>query len=101
LCPSGNGKARPIEFKDTPEKYSRNELQKHIGLDSGSLAGSVREPTPGWTDRDETPVSVKELKRSSISKLINTTGTALATYSVEMNAEMSGYYNLADQPLHR
>ncbi len=42
----------------------------------------------------ETPVSVQELKKSSISKLINTTGTALATYSVELNSEMSGFYNL-------
>lgn len=46
----------------------------------------------------ETPVSVVELKKSSISKLINTTGTALATYSVELNAEMSGFYNLQTNP---
>lgn len=46
----------------------------------------------------ETPVSVQELKKSSISRLINTTGTALATYSVELNAEMSGLYNLQNNP---
>ena len=46
----------------------------------------------------ETPVSVQELKKSSISKLINTTGTALATYSVELNAQMSGLYNLQTNP---
>lgn len=46
----------------------------------------------------ETPVSVQELKKSSISKMINTTGTALATYSIVLNAEMSGYYNLQNNP---
>ena len=42
----------------------------------------------------ETPVSVKEIQKGSISKLINTTGTALATYGVELNSEMSGLYKL-------
>ncbi|MDR0743685.1 MAG: efflux RND transporter periplasmic adaptor subunit [Tannerella sp.] len=42
----------------------------------------------------ETPVSVQELKKGSISKLINTTGTAQANYSVELNSEMSGMYKL-------
>jgi RND family efflux transporter MFP subunit len=46
----------------------------------------------------ETPVSVEELKKGSISKLINTTGTALATYSVELNSEMSGRYKLQQNP---
>ncbi|WP_019538065.1 efflux RND transporter periplasmic adaptor subunit [Proteiniphilum acetatigenes] len=46
----------------------------------------------------ETPVSVQELKKGSISRLINTTGTAQATYSVELNAEMNGFYNLQTNP---
>lgn len=46
----------------------------------------------------ETPVSVQELKKGSISKLINTTGTAQATYSVELNSEMSGMYKLQTNP---
>ena len=46
----------------------------------------------------ETPVYVQELKKGSISRLINTTGTATATYSVELNAEMSGFYNLQNNP---
>ena len=46
----------------------------------------------------ETPVSVKELKNSSIDRLINTTGTALATYSVELNSEMTGTYKLHSNP---
>jgi RND family efflux transporter MFP subunit len=46
----------------------------------------------------ETPVSVLQLKKSSISKLINTTGTAQANYSVELNSEMSGMYRLQTNP---
>lgn len=44
------------------------------------------------------PVSVVELKKGSISKFINTTGTALATYSVELNSQMSGLYDLQKNP---
>jgi len=46
----------------------------------------------------ETPVSVRELKLSSISKLLNTSGTAQATYSVDLNSEMSGKYRLQTNP---
>ncbi|MDR3219823.1 MAG: efflux RND transporter periplasmic adaptor subunit [Dysgonamonadaceae bacterium] len=45
-----------------------------------------------------TPVSVTELKKGSISKLINTTGTAQPTYGVEMTALMSGTYKLQTNP---
>lgn len=51
------------------------------------------QPQGGQNDI-ETPVSVLELKKGSISKLINTTGTARATYGVELNSEMSGMYKL-------
>lgn len=40
-----------------------------------------------------TPVSVVELKKGSISKLINTTGTVQPTYGASQNAEMSGFIN--------
>jgi RND family efflux transporter MFP subunit len=46
----------------------------------------------------ETPVTVLELKLGSISKLINTTGTAMATYGVELTSETSGYYSLSKNP---
>jgi len=46
----------------------------------------------------ETPVTVQELALGSISKLINTTGTALATYGVELTSETSGYYSLNKNP---
>lgn len=45
-----------------------------------------------------TPVSVTELKKGSISKLINTTGTAQPTYGVELVSEMSGTYKLQTNP---
>ena len=59
----------------------------------------------GCNDRPEntgndiaTPVSVIELKKGSISKLVNTTGTALPTYGVTLNSEMSGLYRLQINP---
>lgn len=45
-----------------------------------------------------TPVSVTELKKGSISKLVNTTGTAQPTYGVTLNSEMSGLYKLQTNP---
>ncbi|MDR1887464.1 MAG: efflux RND transporter periplasmic adaptor subunit [Prevotellaceae bacterium] len=45
-----------------------------------------------------TPVTVKELKKGSISKLINTTGTALSTYNVDLISQMSGIYHLQTNP---
>jgi RND family efflux transporter MFP subunit len=61
------------------------------------LAACNNQPQSNQNDI-ETPVSVQELKKGSISKLINTTGTALATYSVELNSEMSGLYKLQNNP---
>ena len=45
-----------------------------------------------------TPVSVTKLKKGSISKLVNTTGTAQPTYGVTLNSEMSGLYKLQTNP---
>ncbi|MBQ4278535.1 MAG: efflux RND transporter periplasmic adaptor subunit [Rikenellaceae bacterium] len=44
------------------------------------------------------PVSVVELKPSSISKFINTTGTAKATYEADLNSEIAGLYHLQTNP---
>jgi RND family efflux transporter MFP subunit len=41
---------------------------------------------------------VQELKKGSISKLINTTGTAQSTYGAELNSETSGMYKLQNNP---
>ena len=46
----------------------------------------------------ETQVYVRELKKSSINKLISTASTALATSSVELNSEMTGVYMLQTNP---
>ena len=47
----------------------------------------------------EASVSVRELKAtSSINRLISTSGTALANYSVDLNSEMSGRYQLQTNP---
>ncbi|MDR2148943.1 MAG: efflux RND transporter periplasmic adaptor subunit [Tannerella sp.] len=58
------------------------------------LATACRNQPQGNANDIETPVSVQEVTKGSISKLINTTGTAQATNSVELNSEMTGYYNL-------
>ena len=47
----------------------------------------------------ETPVSVRELKPTgSISRLVNTSGTAQSIYSVDLNSQMSGRYKLQTNP---
>ena len=54
---------------------------------------------PQSTQNDiATPVSVTELKKGSISKLVNTTGTAQPTCGVTLNSEMSGLYKLQTNP---
>ena len=45
-----------------------------------------------------TPVSVMELKKGSISKMVTTTGTAQPVFGVELNALMSGAYLLQTNP---
>jgi RND family efflux transporter MFP subunit len=57
------------------------------------LAACRNQPQTNANDI-ETPVSVQEVKRGSVSKLINSTGTAQATNSVELNSEMTGFYRL-------
>lgn len=44
------------------------------------------------------PVSVTELKPSSISKYITTSGTARATFEVDLKSEMAGNYALSVNP---
>lgn len=45
-----------------------------------------------------TPVSVLELKKGSISKLINTTGTAMPTYGADLVSGTAGLYRLQINP---
>jgi RND family efflux transporter MFP subunit len=44
------------------------------------------------------PVSVQELEKSSINKLINTSGTAQPIYTVDLVSEISGKYHLMNNP---
>lgn len=64
---------------------------------AASLSGCKNEPKNSQNDI-ASPVSVRELKKSSISQLINTTGTALATYEVALNSETAGAYKLQTNP---
>ncbi|MDR3266563.1 MAG: efflux RND transporter periplasmic adaptor subunit [Tannerella sp.] len=58
-----------------------------------ALAACSNQPQSNQNDI-ETPVSVQEVKKGSVSKLINTTGTAQPINGVELNSEMTGYYRL-------
>ncbi|MCL3782428.1 efflux RND transporter periplasmic adaptor subunit [Prolixibacteraceae bacterium JC049] len=44
------------------------------------------------------PVSVEDLKVGSIKKYVNTTGTALAAYDIELKTEIAGRYQLQTNP---
>ena len=68
-------------------KYTMTSLMLFVLLATGC------NNQPQNTQNDiATPVSVVELKKGSISKLVNTTGTAQPTYGVTLNSEMSGLY---------
>jgi len=62
------------------------------------LATGCADRQQGAQNDIATPVTVKELKKGSINKLINTTGTAMSTYSVELSSLMSGIYHLQTNP---
>ncbi len=69
----------------------------HLLLVALCLAACNNQPQGSQNDI-ATPVSVVELKKGSISKLINTTGTAQPTFGVELNSLMSGRYQLQVNP---
>jgi RND family efflux transporter MFP subunit len=62
------------------------------------LLASCNSQSQSTPNEIESPVSVQELKKGSISKLINTTATAQANYNVELNSGMSGMYKLQRNP---
>jgi len=74
-----------------------NNLIASFLISSVLLTGCNSQPPSGQNDI-ATPVSVTELKKGSISKLVNTTGTALPTYGVDLVSEMSGAYKLQNNP---
>lgn len=78
-------------------KYSMNTKAFSVLLLAGILSACGNRPQNSTGDV-ATPVTVVELKKSSISKYINTTGTANPTYGAELNSEMSGSYQLQNNP---
>ena len=63
-----------------------------------TLVACISQPQTNANDI-ETPVSVRELKPTgSINRLVNTSGTAMANYSADLNSEMSGTYKLQNNP---
>ncbi|MDR2385652.1 MAG: efflux RND transporter periplasmic adaptor subunit [Tannerella sp.] len=58
-----------------------------------ALAACRNQPQSNQNDI-ETPVSVLEIKKGSVSKLINTSGTAQSINGVELNSETTGLYRL-------
>lgn len=65
------------------------------------LLSGCNDPSQGAQTDVTSRVSVVELKKESISKLINTTGTVLATSQVDLNSEVSGKYRLQVNPQTR
>lgn len=96
LFQSKSGQALSIKLNLITQTKRNNRMNYKILLLTALVVflAACGQQTQSSQNEIETPVSVQELKKSSISKLINTTGTALATYSVELNSEMSGFYNL-------
>ncbi|MDL2255307.1 efflux RND transporter periplasmic adaptor subunit [Parabacteroides sp. OttesenSCG-928-G06] len=78
-------------------KYNRQTIAA-LSLSSLLLITGCNNQPQSSANDIATPVSVTELKKGSISKLINTTGTAQATYGVELNSEMGGAYQLMNNP---
>lgn len=63
-----------------------------------TLATGCNEQQQNAQNDIATPVSVMELKKGSISKLINTTGTAQPTYGTDITSQMAGHYRLQNNP---
>jgi RND family efflux transporter MFP subunit len=62
------------------------------------LLASCNSQQQGGQNDIATPVSVQELKKGSISKLIHTNGTARPVYGVDIVSQMSGNYQLQINP---
>ncbi|MCD8261742.1 MAG: efflux RND transporter periplasmic adaptor subunit [Bacteroides sp.] len=62
------------------------------------LVSSCNNQPQGGQNDIATPVTVVELRKSSISKLINTTGSAQPDYGVELSSEVGGIYKLQNNP---
>jgi RND family efflux transporter MFP subunit len=77
--------------------YPRNTIAPFLLL--AALLSGCNNQSQGEQNDIATPVSVMELKKGSISKLINTSGTARPVYGVDLVSQMSGDYMLQINPL--
>jgi RND family efflux transporter MFP subunit len=64
----------------------------------GVAAVSCNNQPQSETTQLDVPVSVENVKKSSISQYINTTGTAKAIYETSLTSEVTGEYNLQTNP---
>ncbi len=65
----------------------------------GVAAISCNNQTQSETTELAVPVSIENVKKSSISQYINTTGTAKSIYEVALTSELTGAYNLQTNPV--
>jgi len=87
-------------FMNTIYNNSFRIMLKPVHIALGALlflAACSSQPESSSTDI-ETPVSVRELKPGAISSIVNTAGTAQATFSEELASQMSGIYKLQTNP---
>jgi RND family efflux transporter MFP subunit len=77
-------------------KYLRNAAAPFLLLPA--LLGGCNSRPQGEQNDIAIPVSVLELKKGSISKLINTSGTARPAYGADLVSQMSGNYMLRTNP---
>jgi len=83
-----------VNYQYFMHNTSNNSIVALCVLGAFFLAACNNRPQTSAVDI-ETPVSVRELKPTgSISRIVNTSGTVLANFSVDMNSEISGRYNL-------
>jgi RND family efflux transporter MFP subunit len=73
-------------------------MKKYLHLLLVSLLFACNKQPHYSSDDIASPVSVVELKKGSISKLINTTGSVLPIYGTELLSPMSGNYQLQKNP---
>jgi len=87
-----------MSIKNQKPLARRSQLKIKNYIFVALLLAACNNQPQGTQNEITTPVSVQELKKGSISKMINTTGTAQPMYGVELNSQMSGSYQLQNNP---
>ena len=73
-------------------------IKPAVILSAVALLASCRSNEQITMTQIASPVSVMEIAPSSISKYVNTTGTAQAAFEVTLSSEMAGVYKLQNNP---